>query len=224
MNTHYVAILNFSTQNDKKWAQLREKIESKACMSNFMKVEKQVEGVNTTSPFYSYIAEYTFDMGWILNNINKASKHTILEYFRRDTKSRYRPYIQRVYQWVNNQKIYIEEEPVIAEENEEVNGLDNGGVANWQIGLRDILRRRELHPQPKIPKVEKESIDVSVSEATSDEEACAICKGNKKTHICVPCGHVAFCGVCTKEFIEANQSSNCVVCRAKIDNIIKVWY
>ena len=54
-----------------------------------------------------------------------------------------------------------------------------------------------------------------------DENLCSICLDNKKTHAFVPCGHVCVCEDCSKKINI--KKDNCLICREKIESIIKIY-
>ncbi|KFK21923.1 hypothetical protein AALP_AAs63887U000300 [Arabis alpina] len=51
---------------------------------------------------------------------------------------------------------------------------------------------------------------------------CAICVDASSEAVCVPCGHVAGCISCLKEI--KNKKLGCPVCRANIDQVIKLYH
>ncbi|KAF2542422.1 hypothetical protein F2Q68_00031883 [Brassica cretica] len=50
---------------------------------------------------------------------------------------------------------------------------------------------------------------------------CSVCLDALSDAVCVPCGHVAGCKSCLTEIKSKNLG--CPVCRAKIDQIVKVY-
>lgn len=54
-----------------------------------------------------------------------------------------------------------------------------------------------------------------------DASACVICLDAKAEGACIPCGHIAGCMSCLNE-IKAKKWG-CPVCRAKIDQVIRVY-
>ncbi|KFK39616.1 hypothetical protein AALP_AA3G267100 [Arabis alpina] len=82
------------------------------------------------------------------------------------------------------------------------------------------------------PSIDSTPVDVpspSPLPATADCEkkedgssgVCAICLDAPSEAVCVPCGHVAGCMSCLTEIKSKNWG--CPVCRAKIDQIIKLY-
>ena len=66
----------------------------------------------------------------------------------------------------------------------------------------------------------KELIEVVKSELCPDDNInqCPICMDNVITNVLAPCGH-CLCNKC-----KANIKTTCFVCRARIYNIIKIYY
>jgi hypothetical protein len=54
-------------------------------------------------------------------------------------------------------------------------------------------------------------------EDINDEKLCKICYENEKNTLTMPCNHVAMCFECS------NQIENCIICRKKIQNKIKIF-
>jgi len=52
--------------------------------------------------------------------------------------------------------------------------------------------------------------------AAEDLFACAICLDQKKSRVCIPCGHT-FCEVCVK------RSKACALCRGEVQQIIPIF-
>ncbi|XP_010451527.1 PREDICTED: vesicle-associated protein 2-1-like [Camelina sativa] len=57
-------------------------------------------------------------------------------------------------------------------------------------------------------------------EGTKEDGLCVICVDASSEAVCVPCGHVAGCVSCLKEI--KNMKMGCPVCRANIDQVIKL--
>ncbi|KAH0903860.1 hypothetical protein HID58_043363 [Brassica napus] len=82
------------------------------------------------------------------------------------------------------------------------------------------------------PTIDSTPVDVSSSsplppsaegEKKEDGSAgqCSVCLDALSDAVCVPCGHVAGCTSCLTEIKSKNLG--CLVCRAKIDQIVKVY-
>ena len=50
---------------------------------------------------------------------------------------------------------------------------------------------------------------------------CIVCLDSRAEAACIPCGHMAGCLTCLK-MIET-KSRQCPVCRAKIDQVVKIY-
>ncbi|KAF3319866.1 putative E3 ubiquitin-protein ligase XBOS34 [Carex littledalei] len=55
----------------------------------------------------------------------------------------------------------------------------------------------------------------------TDNSSCIVCFDSQVEAACIPCGHMAGCLACLKK-IEA-KSKKCPVCRAKVDQVIKIY-
>ena len=64
--------------------------------------------------------------------------------------------------------------------------------------------------------------------AVEEEVLCVVCMDAPKQHIILPCGHQCVCETCAKEFKpktvkKRKTRKDCPVCRAKIDQTIRVF-
>ncbi|CAK0805118.1 unnamed protein product [Prorocentrum cordatum] len=75
--------------------------------------------------------------------------------------------------------------------------------------------------EPPGKKVRTEGVNV---EHTLDAEAqlCTVCLDAKKTHICVPCGHICVCESCASSLCK--QPKLCPLCRTSCTQVIKVFF
>uniref|UniRef100_A0A6C0E8U3 RING-type domain-containing protein n=1 Tax=viral metagenome TaxID=1070528 RepID=A0A6C0E8U3_9ZZZZ len=54
--------------------------------------------------------------------------------------------------------------------------------------------------------------------ASTDAEKCCVCYENKKTRVCVPCGHQCLCAECATKVQD-----KCPICNIETTNIVKVF-
>lgn len=93
----------------------------------------------------------------------------------------------------------------------------------------------QLDGSIRYPSIDSSPVDVSspVVEKLPDEEGktataggsgstCVICLDAPAEGACIPCGHVAGCMSCLNEV--KTKKWGCPVCRAKIDQIIKLYH
>ena len=62
------------------------------------------------------------------------------------------------------------------------------------------------------------------NEKTNDDEdkkLCSICLDNKKDHLFMPCRHLCICEDCSKKINI--KKDKCIICREKIESIIKIY-
>ena len=60
------------------------------------------------------------------------------------------------------------------------------------------------------------------SESTPDDETtsrCVICMASQSDHLCIPCGHVVFCGSCAR---DPRLEPRCPVCRLDVEDVQRV--
>lgn len=62
----------------------------------------------------------------------------------------------------------------------------------------------------------------SEQKVTGSGSSCVICLDAPAEGACIPCGHVAGCMSCLKEVKAKNWG--CPVCRAKIDQVLKIYH
>lgn len=77
------------------------------------------------------------------------------------------------------------------------------------------------------PSLHDGSIHYPSGKCESQEDSggygeCVICVDASSEAVCVPCGHVAGCVSCLKEI--KNKKLGCPVCRANIDQVIKLYH
>lgn len=70
---------------------------------------------------------------------------------------------------------------------------------------------------PSFPSTKFES-----REGSGGSGVCVICVDASAEAACVPCGHVAGCISCLKEI--KNKKLACPICRASIDQVIKLYH
>jgi len=58
----------------------------------------------------------------------------------------------------------------------------------------------------------------STSEEKSSPDTCTVCYTNERTHVFIPCGHLACCFQCIKR-LEANR---CSICNISYKNYIRI--
>mmetsp|Transcript_128970 Transcript_128970/g.223783 ORF Transcript_128970/g.223783 Transcript_128970/m.223783 type:complete len:281 (-) Transcript_128970:84-926(-) len=63
--------------------------------------------------------------------------------------------------------------------------------------------------------------EASVTDEAAAVGNCISCLNASATHVIVPCGHQAFCEECARKF-KKSKRSNCLCCRTRITQIIKV--
>jgi len=72
-----------------------------------------------------------------------------------------------------------------------------------------------------LPPYSKEKDD---EKATSESDTCTICMVNKKKWVNVPCGHYGTCLGCAYEmYKDKTKHLKCVICRADITQVIKLY-
>jgi hypothetical protein len=54
--------------------------------------------------------------------------------------------------------------------------------------------------------------------AGSKEDECSVCYTNKKTHACIPCGHLCLCYKC-----KSNVEDKCPICNEELYGIFKIY-
>ena len=51
---------------------------------------------------------------------------------------------------------------------------------------------------------------------------CVVCQDTKADHVVIPCGHLVLCKECVND-LDTEMKSTCVLCRANVTNIIKIY-
>ncbi|CAN6677398.1 unnamed protein product [Malus baccata var. baccata] len=72
-----------------------------------------------------------------------------------------------------------------------------------------------------IPSPSLESTPAKVEEKKGESGSCVICLDAPVEGACIPCGHMAGCMSCLKEI--KGKKWGCPVCRAKIDQVIRLY-
>ena len=77
--------------------------------------------------------------------------------------------------------------------------------------------------QIEVPRTRHEVIDPNTAKDNlasdnKDDKLCKVCFDSSMDCAIVPCGHVATCNSCTQKINE------CVICRGKIEKVIKLYY
>ena len=58
--------------------------------------------------------------------------------------------------------------------------------------------------------------------ADTDSDSCAVCMDNKRCITFQPCGHTNCCVSCTKDLFEGDDLK-CIICKATVDDVFKVF-
>lgn len=64
--------------------------------------------------------------------------------------------------------------------------------------------------------------DNSNTEGQNSASECVICRAEKATHACVPCGHKCMCENCCKTFMRQTERK-CPMCRQKVEQMTKIF-
>ncbi|KAB2599840.1 E3 ubiquitin-protein ligase XBAT35 [Pyrus ussuriensis x Pyrus communis] len=72
-----------------------------------------------------------------------------------------------------------------------------------------------------IPSPSLESTPAKIDEKKGESGSCVICLDAPVEGACIPCGHMAGCMSCLKEI--TGKKWGCPVCRAKIDQVIRLY-
>jgi hypothetical protein len=83
--------------------------------------------------------------------------------------------------------------------------------------LKKKQQKKALLPSP--PLVSGPS---AAPEPTSADERCVVCLDARPTHVALGCGHLSTCDTCT-ESCYSKAGSPCVVCRAPVSGVLKVF-
>jgi len=74
---------------------------------------------------------------------------------------------------------------------------------------------------------ESKAKKLSVMKINDVEKSCSICKEYKKTHACIPCGHMCLCALCaedlSKKGVKGQNKTRCPICRVEVDNLSRIY-
>ena len=78
----------------------------------------------------------------------------------------------------------------------------------------DKLRRQKGKPLEGQPASAAEGVDLD----------CVVCLDERKSHVCMPCGHVCMCGACAESVVKSRgKDGTCPMCHKKVDDCIRVF-
>lgn len=97
--------------------------------------------------------------------------------------------------------------------------LNQGIISQEEILSANSNRMKPILQQVNIVEtgVEKAN-DADIIDVNAD---CVICMEASQNTACVPCGHVAACHACMQHLHSIG--GNCPVCRAEVDQIVKLF-
>lgn len=69
--------------------------------------------------------------------------------------------------------------------------------------------------------VAKQEVKEDIASKLADKPKCTICKTQNKSHILIPCGHIAVCQKCSKKD-KIKKRGSCPICKTTVQKILKV--
>lgn len=82
-------------------------------------------------------------------------------------------------------------------------------------GSGSTARRPPPAPKEPEPVVDDAPDDPVNDEPAAPGEECVVCLCNARSHVLIPCGHMAVCGGCAGE-VRRGRMGTCPVCRAPL--------
>ena len=109
--------------------------------------------------------------------------------------------------------------------------MDHSGLSFEDVALKMHERAQQLNERLcTLKKINDDLIDRSkkvlealeafVGIATNKPKTCNVCYSRPRTHVFLPCGHGGFCLSCCE---RGHSRNRCFTCRARVDNVLKVY-
>lgn len=98
-------------------------------------------------------------------------------------------------------------------------GQAQGGLNSGSSSARDQNGAGDASA-PRLSEDEEGDEDVS---NIGNGELCVVCLSRRRRTVFVPCGHMACCMLCARDWRYTRRAPGCVVCRTTYTDIVRVY-
>lgn len=102
-----------------------------------------------------------------------------------------------------------------------VDPVDNQDcIGSWDIDSKAKCSNKQVLLESLSSQSRSELADFSSIAFPNRKSECVICLENTPTHLSIPCGHKAYCELCSLNFVVIKD---CPICRTPITGMVKVF-